>query len=147
MHAPTPTQAERDAVHEIGHALACLVYGVEIRSVTIEGQPFLERGELPLDHGLTLEALLTLCLSGPEAERLHCGAVDDGGDYLDIEGAFRHLRRQVPALQVLGAFSRARDAARGLVRTPWAIRTTPRLVQALIANGTLSGDDVYSLLA
>jgi hypothetical protein len=137
--------AERTAYHEAGHCLACLAFGVEIRSVTIEGQPYLERGKLPFDNGLTLEALLTLCLAGPECERLHLGAVDDGGDFLDIRTAFRHLRRQLSPLEVLGAYSRARASAERLVSTRWGRRTAPRLVQALIERGTLSGEDIAAL--
>jgi hypothetical protein len=146
MHAPTATLAERTAYHEVGHCLAALLYGIPIRAVTVEGQPHLQRGKLPLDHGPSLEALLTLCLAGPECERLHCGAVDDGGDRLDIEAAFRHLRHQLSPLEVLGEYSRARNAAAALVSTPWAQRTVPRLVRALIECGTLSGEDLYSLL-
>jgi hypothetical protein len=136
----------RTAYHEVGHCLAALCYGIEIRTVTIEGQPYLERGELPLDNGLTLEALLTLCLAGPACERLHLGAVDDGGDALDLRTAFRHLRRQFGPLQVLSQYGRARDSAERLVSTPWARRTVPRLVRALVERGTLSGEDLYSLL-
>jgi hypothetical protein len=147
MHAPAATLAERTAYHEVGHALAALLYGIPIRAVTVEGQPHLHRGELPFEPGLTLEALLTLCLAGPECERLHCGAVDDGGDTFDIEAAFRHLRRELSALEVLGEYARARDAAAALVSTPWARRTVPRLVRALIERGTLSGEDLYALLS
>jgi hypothetical protein len=140
------TLLERVAYHEVGHALAALLFGIPIRTVTVEGQPHLHRGELPLDPGLTLEALLTLCLAGPECERLHCGALDDGGDTLDIDAAFRHLRHELSPLEVLGEYSRARNAAAALVATPWARRCTVRLVQALVERGTLSGEDLYSLL-
>jgi hypothetical protein len=142
MHAPTPTHAERVAFHECGHCLACLVYGVEIRTVTIVGQPILERGALPRDNRLSLEALLTLCLSGPACEVLHCGPITDHGDYLDIEATLRHLRRQFGPLQVLSQYQRARDAAAGLVGTPWARRVTPLLVRALLARGTLTGEEI-----
>jgi hypothetical protein len=146
MHAPTATLAERTAYHEVGHALACLAFGVPIRTVTVEGEAHLHRGPLPFDHGLSLECLLTLCLAGPECERLHCGAVNDGGDRFDIATALRHLRHELNPLEVLGEYSRARDSARALVSTPWARRTVPRLVRALIERGTLSGEDIYALL-
>jgi hypothetical protein len=43
---------------------------------------------------------------------------------------------------VLGEYSRARDSARALVRTPWARRAVPRLVRALLERGTLSGEEI-----
>jgi hypothetical protein len=135
---------ERTAYHEVGHCLAALAYGIPIRTVTVEGQPYLERGEIP--EGLPLEALLTLICAGPECERLHVGAVDDGGDIFDIRAALRHLRRSLSPLEVLGAYSRARDSAGALVATPWARRTAPRLVRALVERGTLSGEDIAALL-
>jgi hypothetical protein len=56
------------------------------------------------------------------------------------------LRHELSPLEVLGEYARARNAAAALVSTPWARRTVPRLVQALIQRGTLSGEDLYALL-
>jgi hypothetical protein len=104
----------------------------------------LQRGPLP--EGLSLEALLTLICAGPECEVLHCGPISDNGDQLDIAQAFRQLRHSFSPLEVLGEYSRARNAARALVRTPWARRRVPLLVEALQRHRTLSGDDIAALL-
>jgi hypothetical protein len=57
------------------------------------------------------------------------------------------LRRSFSPLEVLGAYQQARNAAAALVRTPWARRRVPLLTAALVERGTLSGEDIYMLLA
>jgi hypothetical protein len=59
--------------------------------------------------------------------------------------ADRRLRRHVGPLRLGLEFSRLRDSARALVRTPWARRIIPLLAEALQRHGTF-GDQVADVL-
>lgn len=65
---------ERTAIHESGHAMAALVFGIPIIAVSIaDDHPHLHRGHYrPPTAAFGLECMVTLCLSGPEAEREFC---------------------------------------------------------------------------
>jgi hypothetical protein len=87
-----PSLRERIAIHEAAHATAALTFGIPIISVTIEDRPHLHRGHYHVDDAsFGLEAIVTLCLSGPEAEREFCGPADDDGARLDVEAARDHI--------------------------------------------------------
>ncbi len=92
--------------------------------------------------------MVTLCLSGPEAERELCGAADDGGDRIDYETARRYLARRIDnSLHAAAELARYRDAARRLVRSLWGKRRICLLADALLRGGSLSGDDIARLAA
>jgi hypothetical protein len=145
----------RISIHEAGHACACVVYAVPIISVTIAEPPHLQRGPLrwplrgPLPSGQALEIIGVICFSGPSAEELFCGPPppgDDGGERRDYEMAYEHLQQQVGPLRLGLEFSRLRDSARALVRTPWAQRSILALAAALLHAGTLDADAVHAVL-
>jgi hypothetical protein len=76
----------RRATHESGHICAALSFGIPIISATIAGdRAFVLRNNY---HAPTpeigVEAMATLCLSGPAAEDFYVGKFDDtahDGDY------------------------------------------------------------------
>jgi hypothetical protein len=73
------------AIHEAGHCAAAIPFSIPVISVTIVGdRPHLRRGRYrPACPIAGLHRLVTLCLSGPEAERVFCGPITDGGDTAD----------------------------------------------------------------
>ncbi len=113
---------ERTAIHEAGHATAALALGIPINSVTIaDDKPHLHRGAYRAhDEGFGLEAIVTLCLAGPESEREFFGPADDEGDRIHYEMARRYLARMIDnPLRAAAELVRFRDAAQRLVRSPW----------------------------
>jgi hypothetical protein len=106
-------------------------------------RPHLRRGDYRAhDEHFGLEAILVLCLSGPEAEEEFCGPITDDGDRIDYEMACEYLARQLNPLQVGGELVRCRDAARRLVRSAWAQQRIVAIADALLRNGSLSGDEI-----
>jgi hypothetical protein len=139
---------ERTAYHEAGHCVAALQFGIPIISVTIEndaGQ--LLRGHYRERADLALECIVTFCLAGPAAEELFCGPVADGSDRADYEMARHYLARQYDSLKVGAEVARLREAARRLVCTAWAQRRIPRIADALLRHGTLTGDEIGVMIA
>ncbi len=139
---------ERTAIHESGHAVAALTFGIPIISVSIaEDRPHLRRGRYRAhDEGFGLEAIVTLCLSGPEAEREFCGPITDNNDYTDYQMARGYLADRVPnPLQAAAELARFRDAARRLVRSPWGRQRITVLADALLRHGTLSGEQIFEV--
>jgi hypothetical protein len=57
-----------------------------------------------------LEAIVTLCLAGPEAEKEFCGPANDGSDRVDYEMAYEYLARQLNPLQIGAELVRYRRA-------------------------------------
>jgi hypothetical protein len=88
---------------------------------------------------------VTLCLSGPAAEQLFCGPIEDGSDQANYEMARRHLSQQFNPLHVGAEFARLKDAARRLVRTPWAEQRIRLLAAALLRCGTLSAEEIFEV--
>jgi hypothetical protein len=90
---------ERIAYHESGHAVACIVFGIPIIDVNINSAR-LHRDDYraPLVN-FGIDAMTTLCMAGPEAERLFCGSCSDEGDVAQA--------RQILA-RVIGGWSRHR---------------------------------------
>ena len=142
----TATLLKRIAHHEAGHACACIVYGVPLISVTVVDRPLVRRGRLR--GGLGVEIVGTICFAGPASEELFCGQPSpaDRGDRIDYEMAYAHLQRYVGPLRRGLEFERARDSARGLVRTSWARRVIPKLATALQTCGTLDGEQINEVL-
>ncbi len=132
-----------------GHTAAALAFGVPIISVTIaEDRPHLHRASYQAyDENFGLEAIVTLCLSGPEAEKEFCGPITDHGDYTDYQMAYRYLRCELGPLQISRAFEHYRDAARRLITSPWAQARIRLLADALLRHGTLSGEEIAGLSA
>ncbi len=139
----------RCAIHEAGHATAALAFGIPIIAVSIaDDRPHLHRDRYRAhDENFGLEAIVILCLSGPEAERELCGAADDGGDHLDYEMAREYLARHITnPLNAAAELARYRDAAQRLVRSPWAQQRIRLLADALLRRGNLSGEQIFELL-
>jgi hypothetical protein len=138
---------QRICFHEAGHAVAALVFGIPILSVTLE-PPRLLRGRMPSP---ALEHLLTLCYAGAAAESLHCGRCCDLGDKIDNEMARDYLLRMrgggARFVEMGTQIELARTSAERLVATPWARRRVPLIARALEYRGTLGGQDVYALVA
>ena len=57
------------------------------------------------------------------------------------------LARQLNPLQIGAEFSRYHDAAQRLVRSPWAHHRIVAIADALLRNGSLSGDEILDDLA
>jgi hypothetical protein len=126
--------------------VAALCYNIPIVSVTIANDtPHLLRAGYRAPADIALEALGTMCLSGPEAETLFCGAINDGSDQIDHDMARRYLSQQFNALQIGAEFTRLRDAAQRLVRTPWAEQRIRLLAAALLRCETLSAEEVFEV--
>ncbi len=96
--------------HEAGHATAALTLGIPIITVTIENdRPHLLRGRYRAhDANFGLEALVTLCLAGPEAEEEFCGPINDDSDRADYEMARGYLARQFEPLRAAAELVRCR---------------------------------------
>ena len=138
--------SERAAYHEAGHCAAAIAYGIPIIAVTIEGEAgHLVRGHYRERPDLALECIATLCLAGPAAEEVFCGPITDGTDRTDYEMARHHLARQFDPLRIGVEITRLRDAAKRLVRTPWAQQRIGLIAAALLRHGTLSGADLGGL--
>jgi hypothetical protein len=92
-----------------------------------------------------LETLCVLCLAGPEAERLFCGSIEPGTDSIDIEMTRAGLARRFDPLQIGAEMVRMRGSAERLVRTAWARERIEVIADALLARGTLTGEDIAAL--
>jgi hypothetical protein len=137
---------ERISIHEAGHAVAALVFAVPIIRVTIENDtPHLHRGRYRAEANLALECMVTLCLSGPKAEKEFCGPISDNSDRVDYQMAYEYLARQLNPLQVGGELVRYRDAAQRLVRSAWARHRIRLLADALLRHGTLTGEQISAI--
>ena len=91
--------------------------------------------------------MVTLCLAGLEAERKFCCSINDGSDRVDYRTAYEYLARQLNPLQIGAELTRYRDAAQRLVRSPWAQHRIRVLADALLRQGTLSGEQIFELAA
>jgi hypothetical protein len=58
--------------------------------------------------------------------------------------AYEFLVRQLNPLQIGAEFSRYRDAAQRLIRSPWAQHRIAAIADALPRNGTLSGEEIFA---
>ena len=75
---------ERICAHEGGHVCAANLYGIPIISVSVNDAPHTHRARYRAPHDLGLETIVTMCLCGPAAEELFCGAIEDGSDAGDL---------------------------------------------------------------
>ncbi len=85
------TTLRRAAIHEAGHAVACVLLGIPMVAVTITDGSYLYRGRYRAPRHLGAQRLATMCLSGPAAEAALCGPITDGGDREDIAMARTYL--------------------------------------------------------
>jgi hypothetical protein len=137
---------ERTCVHEAGHCVAALVLGVPIISVSIDnGTPHMHLARYRAPHDCGLETVVTLCLSGPAAEELFFGSIEDGGDLADYEMAREYLSRSISPLRAAAEFGSLRDSAQRLVRSAWAQQRIRVLADALLRGGTLSGEEIHRI--
>jgi hypothetical protein len=137
---------ERKSVHEAGHCVAAITYGVEIVSVTVEDRPHphMRRGRYHAPTAeLGFEAIAVICFAGICAEELLVGPIEDGGDLPDLLMVREHLARSIAnPLQAAAELSRCRAAAERLVRSAWAQARIRLLADALLRCGTLSGEEI-----
>jgi hypothetical protein len=139
--------AARACVHEAGHAVACLCLGIPLSHVSGDpANPHLHRARYQPAHDAGLECLVTLCLAGPVAEAMHCGAITDGGDEGDYQMARHYLAHRCGPLQIGTEIDRLRDAAARLLKTEWASRSVHLIADALRRRRTLSAADIEALL-
>jgi len=137
---------QRCAVHEAGHAGACLCLGIPITAVTIDAaNPHCTRARYRPQHEAGLECLVTMCLAGPMAEVMACGPITDGGDQTDYQMARDYLARRFGPLQIGAEIARLRDAAARLVRTQWARQRIETIAAALLQLQTLTGAQIEAL--
>jgi hypothetical protein len=138
------TSPHRIATHEAGHVGAALQFGIPIIRVTIDAAtPHLHRGHYRALHGVALEAMCILCLSGPAAEEYLVGPITDDSDHIDIEMARGYLARRFDVVQIGVELGRARTAARRLVRDQ---QQRIRLIAtALLERGTMTGEDIAGI--
>jgi hypothetical protein len=95
---------------------------------------------------LALEAMVTLCLAGPEAEKEFCGPISDDTDRIDYEMACEYLARRIAnPLQAAAELVRYQDAAQRLVPSPWARQRIVAIADALLCCGTLSGEEIHRI--
>jgi hypothetical protein len=73
---------------------------------------------------------------------LFCGSIADGSDRADYEMAKHYLPRRFRPLQLAAEIARLRDAAQRLVRTAWAEQRIGLIADALLQQGTLSGEEI-----
>jgi hypothetical protein len=140
---------ERIATHEAGHCVAAITYGVPIISVTVEDRPHLHRGRYHAPTpDLGREAMVVLCLSGPAAEELFCGRIEDGGDGPDLRMAREQVSRAIAdPLRVGIELARCRVAAERLVSSKFAQDRIKVLAAALLQHGTLRGEQIAAFCA
>ena len=106
--------------------------------------PHLHRPHYRAPHDCGLETIVTLCLSGPAAEELFFGSIEDGGDQGDLQIAREYVSRAISnSLQAAAELARCRDAAQRLVRSAWATRHIRLLAGALMQRGTLTGEEIF----
>jgi hypothetical protein len=72
---------ERRAIHESGHAVAAIMFGIPIIAVSIAAdRPHLHRWHYHTRMRTSGWNAVTLCLAGPEAEREFCVPITDDSD-------------------------------------------------------------------
>jgi hypothetical protein len=59
--------------------------------------------------------------------------------------AQRYLISRIEPLQIAAEMLRLRGSAEALVRLPWSQRRIAVIAEALLARGTLSGEDIAAL--
>jgi hypothetical protein len=136
---------QRIATHEVGHVLAALTFGIPLISVSVVGHPHAQCGRYHPPPGLGIEALLTFYLAGSESEKEFFGTSDDDDSRGDLDSARAELARRYAPLQIGFQLLRHRDAARRLVSSAWAQQKIRVLAAALLAHGTLSGEQIFEL--
>ena len=135
--------SERRAYHESGHVVGALVHGVPIVAVSLD-PPHMQRGRYCAPHESGLETIVQICLAGPEAEILFCGAITDGADYGDYAMAREYLARHFDPLRAAAELARLTAAASRLVRSEFARQRIEKLAAALLTRGTLSAEEIFA---
>src|SRR5262249_34680741 len=100
------------------------------------------RGVYRPQNVLELERLVTLCLSGPEAERAFFGPAGYCGDITDQRMARSFLARGFAPIDIEAGLARCQDVAAQLVRSPCGRKCIKRIASALLACETLNGERV-----
>jgi hypothetical protein len=119
---------ERAVIHEAAHAVACIVLGLPIATVTIAaGHPHLRRGYYRQQRDIAIEALAIMSLAGAEAERLFFpgDSDDDYGDAGDLKMVRSYLEPRTK-LAFIGEIARFRLAAQRRSQHR-AVRSRPSL--------------------
>jgi hypothetical protein len=148
MKAVSEHQSRRAAVHEAGHVAAAVAFGIPIIAVTIaDDRPHLHRARYrPQCFSVGLRRLVTLCLSGAEAERYFCGPIPDGADTTDRRMAREYLSRRFATYEIETQIAHCQDTAARMARSPWGQWHITRIADALLQHGSLSGDEVGNIV-
>jgi ATP-dependent Zn protease len=137
---------KRLATHESGHTIAAINFGIPIIHATIAaGHPHLLRDRFRRERSLATESLAIVCLSGPAAEALFFGSIDDGSDETDQLMARDYLRSYYRDAEIACQMLRMQRAAERLVSS--SRREIEPIAAALMQRGTLTGAEVIDLLA
>ncbi len=145
-----PTRREHSAVHEAGHAVAALHFGIPIIRVVLDapdgGTPHFHRGRYrsttPAEGARNLAVL---CFSGPAAEELLCGPILDFSELNDYAMARAYMERGFAGGPVGAELGLARDAAERLVASLWGRVRVRRIASALLQHGVLDAAQVLEL--
>jgi hypothetical protein len=137
-------ERRRAAFHEAGHALAALRLDIPFKFVTIAADnPCIRRAHYRPRHDRGAECMAIFCLSGGAAEELLCGP-GNCGDVIDHSTACEALLRRYSGAEHLRQLTRARLAARDLVRT--ARREIEIVARELLRCDTLNNVQIADLL-
>jgi hypothetical protein len=136
-------ERHRRAIHESGHCVAALGWGVPIYRVSIEPPEMRHSLWFSTLDNSRLERLACIRLCGSAAERFFVGPVED--DAVDLKKAREYLAAAVEPSEIGPELAWLRSQAASLMRTEFARKRVPLLADSLLRAGTLTGEQVRTL--